>query len=491
MSSVAIGPLASREAARGAVVPLVFVAAVAWTALVYLPFYRLDGADDAFYVEAAHLWTKGAPPYVGAFDVKAPGFFAVLAAAQLVFGASLATLRGVTILFTAIAATALYAMSRAFHGRSTAVLCAALYPILFEIYGDAAYAVLCAFTALAFLAALSDVPPMKKAVLAGLAIGAACSVKQTAALEATVLLAIVVRGAVGKGKPLTTAAFVAMASLAPLGFLAYYAMRGDVGVFLADVVVFALERPHSATDSISFMSGLRRSLMMQIPILPLTLLAIFALVTSRALPPRFPVGPIAIWLAAAFVSIVMQHAISAYYLAPALAPLLLLAATGLAAAVEPRGRRFIVAALAAFGGLAVFMAAALRGEAIVRVLHPVDQKALDIATSAIEAAAPAPSDKLFVVSRGGWLNVATDLAPPTPYFHWFHTLCDFPGAGAGRLAEALASRPRFLVLADPSKRFQCELNSHRALIEDALASSYRLLIRADGSYDSYGVYERN
>jgi hypothetical protein len=30
----------------------------------------------------------------------------------------------------------------------------------------------------------------------------------------------------------------------------------------------------------------------------------------------------------------------------------------------------------------------------------------------------------------------------------------------------------------------------RGLIGDALASSYRLLVRADGSYDSYGVYER-
>jgi hypothetical protein len=78
-----------------------------------------------------------------------------------------------------------------------------------------------------------------------------------------------------------------------------------------------------------------------------------------------------------------------------------------------------------------------------------------------------------------------------PYFHGFHTHCDLSGAGAGRLGEALPSRPRFLVVADPSKRFRCEFDSHRALIEDALASSYRLLIRADRSYDSYGVYERN
>src|ERR1700733_7547268 len=111
MSSAAIGLSASRDrsSGRSAIVPLaVFVAVAAWTALVYLPFWPLDGPDDSFYVEAAHLWTKGSPLYVGAFDVKAPGFFAVLAAAQLLFGAHLATLRGVTILFTAIAATAVF-----------------------------------------------------------------------------------------------------------------------------------------------------------------------------------------------------------------------------------------------------------------------------------------------------------------------------------------------------------------------------------------------
>ena len=494
MSSAAIGLSASRErsSGRGAIVPLgVFVAVAAWTALVYLPFWSLDGPDDSFYVEAAHLWTRGLPPYVGAFDVKAPGFFAVLAAAQLVFGAHLATLRGVTILFTAIAATALFCMSRAFHRRSTAVLSAALFPILFEIYGDAAYAVLCGFTGLAFLAALSKLAPIRKALLAGLAIGAACSVKQTAALEALALLALIACDPAAKGKIAgAIAAFLAAASLAPLGFFAYYAIRGDLGVFLADVVGFALQRPDSATDAISFSAGLRRALTLPIPLLPVCALAFLALAAWRRLPAGFPVGAIALWLAAVLVSIAVQHAVSAYYLAPALAPLLLLASSGLATAVEASGPRRIVAALAMFGAVAVATSAALRGEAVLRGLRPVDRKALESAAAAIEAARPAPTDKLLVVSRGGWLNVATDLAPPTPYFHWFHTLCDFPGAGAGRLAEALAAGPRFLVLADPSKRFSCELDSHRALIQAALAS-YRLLIRADGDYDSYAVYRRN
>jgi hypothetical protein len=493
MSSSAIEISAARESAssRRSIVPLaVFVAVAAWTALVYLPFYRLDGPDDAFYVEAAHLWTRGAPLYVGAFDIKAPGFFAVLAAAQLVFGASLATLRGVTIVFTAIAATALYGMSRPFCGRVAAIVCATLFPILLEIYGDAAYAVLCGFTSLAFLAALSPLPPERKAALAGLAIGAACCVKQTAALEALVLMWIIVGSAAAEGKIKTGATFVGFASLAPLGFLAYYTFRGDLGVLHDDAVVFALQRPQSATDGISFAAGLRRSLTLQTPIFPVTLLAIFALARWRTLDQSFPIGLIAAWLAAAFVSSVLQHALSAYYLAPALTPLLLLASAGLVKAVGARGGRSLGTVMALFGALTVTTAVTLRGGAIVHNLQPVDQKAIDVAAAAIEATRPLPSDRLFAVSRGGWLNVTTDLAPPTPYFHWFHTLCDFPGAGAGRLAEALATRPRFLVVADPSKRFQCELDSHRTLIDAALASSYRLLVRADGDHDFYGVYER-
>ena len=44
-----------------------------------LPLWRMDGLDDAFYVEVAHLWTRGLPPYLYAYDVKPPGFFALLA----------------------------------------------------------------------------------------------------------------------------------------------------------------------------------------------------------------------------------------------------------------------------------------------------------------------------------------------------------------------------------------------------------------------------
>src|SRR5260370_36239484 len=58
---------------------LTFAAIVVWTTLVNSPFFHLEESDDAFYTLVAHFWTQGLPPYVSAFDVKAPGFFALLA----------------------------------------------------------------------------------------------------------------------------------------------------------------------------------------------------------------------------------------------------------------------------------------------------------------------------------------------------------------------------------------------------------------------------
>jgi hypothetical protein len=81
---------------------LTFAAIGAWTILVNAPFFRLEESDDALHTLVAHFWTQGPPPYVGAFDVKALGFFAILALAQLCCGPSLATLKFVSIFFASL-----------------------------------------------------------------------------------------------------------------------------------------------------------------------------------------------------------------------------------------------------------------------------------------------------------------------------------------------------------------------------------------------------
>ena len=96
----------------------VYGAALAWTVLVRLPLWRMDGLDDAFYVEVAHLWSLGVLPYAGAFDVKPPGFFAILAGAETLLGPSLDSLRAVAVAFDALAATAIFFLGRRIGGAS-------------------------------------------------------------------------------------------------------------------------------------------------------------------------------------------------------------------------------------------------------------------------------------------------------------------------------------------------------------------------------------
>src|SRR5208282_3921911 len=94
---------------------LVYGAALAWTALVRLPLWRMDGLDDAFYVEVAHLWTRGVLPYVGAFD--------------------------------ALAASALFFLARRFGGLTLSLFALILYPVLSELVtSNDAYCPLAALT---------------------------------------------------------------------------------------------------------------------------------------------------------------------------------------------------------------------------------------------------------------------------------------------------------------------------------------------------------
>src|SRR5579862_644700 len=137
--------------ARRAWLALVLVPALAlfWAALVRAPFLNVEGLDDSFYVEVGHLWAKGVPPYVGAYDVKPPGFFALVALAERVVGPSVLALRLVSILSDAVTAAALYGIGRRVGSLRLGLFAALLYPLLsLFVHGSEAYAPLEAATAL-------------------------------------------------------------------------------------------------------------------------------------------------------------------------------------------------------------------------------------------------------------------------------------------------------------------------------------------------------
>jgi Dolichyl-phosphate-mannose-protein mannosyltransferase len=469
---------------------LTFGAIVVWTTLVNLPFFHLEESDDAFYTLVAHFWTQGLPPYVSAFDVKAPGFFAILALAQVCFGPSLATLKLVSIVFASVASCSIFAIGRRYSG-GAAVVCAVLYPALSEMCGDVAYEALNAFVLLAVLATLSSMSFPWKAILAGFAIGVACSIKQTAVLDGLAVLAILIaRAGPTENRWKGAGAFVVCAAFAPTAFALYFVTIGGFDVFWQDVAWIALSRPSAPADSISFGQGFKYLALHQLLLTPVSVAALFAIFNARTLAGRFPLWPLTLWLGAVVLSILIQHAVSRYYIAPAIAPLLLIATLGLAFSgpdLAPGRSGFI---LTLFGAVALGFATLLRGAPLLKALTPVDQEALAGVTSAILATHPNPNDRLYVVNSGPWANLTTGLAPPSAYFHRFHLLCDFPGAGLPKLRADMDALPRYVVINARGISARCELPSHWAVVNAALDASYRLAATATGAADAYKLYER-
>src|SRR5215475_12070257 len=91
---------------------LPFVLILAWACAVRLPYYGNVNDDEFFFSVIAQRWLEGGLPYVASYDVKPPGLFALYASAQALFGQSLATIKGLEILFTALGGFALYRLAR-------------------------------------------------------------------------------------------------------------------------------------------------------------------------------------------------------------------------------------------------------------------------------------------------------------------------------------------------------------------------------------------
>ena len=456
-----------------------FAAALAWTAAVRLPLLGRDGPDDAFYAAVAHLWTQGALPYAAVYDIKPPGFFALLALAQTLLGPGLAALRTLAVVSDAASAAALFFIGRRLGAPALGIFAAGLFPALSEIAAaDDAYCPLMASTALAFAAALSTAPLAKRAAWAGLAIGAALTIKQTAAFEALALLAILLRAPDALGqRRLAALAFALAATLAPAATLAYFAWHGAADALIGDVVVFALARP--GLVGFPLFAILLSFGLLIMPALPAFARACAAMARIRwRAPDEAAWAGVGLWFAAACLGALIQHATANNYVAPILAPCLLLAGRGIAAAPKR------LAPLALF---TVGVAIACRFGDLVR---PFDAAALAGAAAQIKARGAAPDDKLFVIDYGAWLYSATGLAPPTAFIHPIHLLCRFPNAGPARLKQALAARPRFVVIgARDGAHGGCVPAANWNIVTDAVAGGYRRFGQAIGAHEAYDLYE--
>lgn len=489
--SLALSPAAAIPRARALPLPLVvFGLALAWTLAWRAPFWRFENGDDAVFVEIADLWRRGALPYVATFDVKPPGLFALIGLCELVFGPTMAAIKALGILGDAATATVLFLLARRFGSVKVGMFAAALFaPINLFVVAYDAYGPLSALTALAFLAALSDLAPVRRAALAGLAVGAAAMIKQTAAFEAVALLGVLV----GQTRSVRAGVvFLAAASVVPLAFLVYFAACGAAGPLIADTVVAALNRPGSDMEGVTFLSGLLRFIPVQKPIIPLVALCLLAALRApalRAAAPRLDLHALFAWLAAAYASLLLQHALYFPYVAPALAPVLLIAGFCAERGVKELARAPAAARLALAGAATLACVGGVMGHEFLHGLKQ-DAPALEAAAAAIAKSGPRPDDTLYVVDRGAWLNNMTGLAPPSRFVFAFHAICPFVAGGVDPLSENLRARSRFMVVSDRSLRAYCERPEAWARIDATLAHDYRRIARAGGTYDAYDVYER-
>jgi len=489
---------------------LPFLAILAWTALVRLPFYGQWNLDEFFFAVMAEDWRHGGLPYVTAFDIKPPLLLLLDAAAQALFGNTYATFKGLEILAVAAGALVLYRMMRGHASARMALWAAALYPIYTLAFEGTSSLnmllqlplVIAAFSAM--LDATSDDASegerLRAVFLSGIAIGAAGMIKQTAIFEAFALgLALLVF--VPRRRPRLLAAFALGAALPGLAFAAWYAWQGHLWEMIDAVVFLAMRRVNEAviasygerfaalltTPGAALNSALRSNVLMFLwggaALCLLRWQRIRAAVSLRLLVIA------ALWLGFAFAEVVSGRLLVDYYLLAIVPPLIILAGAFYCHGLDlwPDHANAVLAGLIVVA-IAIF-AFAERRTLFNFTKHRDEWSLVARLANTIATRAPGPDDRLLVLNRGVPLYFATGLRPPVPIFHPTHLMAVFTTPDPDPLGTALASRPRFIVLADPERRLQAELPERYAVAEAWLDAHYRHLATVNGVQDSMTLYE--
>ncbi len=397
------------------------VLALLWTSAVRLPFFFVENGDEYFFSIVADQWLHGGLPYITAFDVKPPGLFLIYAAVQSVFGASHVVTKWMEIGAVAFGAYAMYVMLRAHGTRRVAIWAAILYPV-YTLAFDGATSVNMVLQLpliiLSFSAILSAVRNDRTltqrivfALLAGISIGAAGTIKQTAAFEALAMLAVV--WIYGDRRVALSAVFAVGAALPIAGFSLYYLAAGHFHEMFQDVVVMAMHRVNDAVaagygpDLAYYFTPLG---MMQNAVLRSGAVvflwggAAFALLRRDIIRTEFPTRVLiacVLWLVAAFAGAVTSHMLVDYYLLTIVPPLIVIAGAffchGLKVAPRYRSQAFVFSLVAA--SLALLVA----GREGLFSRNPAmngDSEAMWAVSAKLLALQPASNDRLFVVNRG-------------------------------------------------------------------------------------------
>ena len=469
--------------------------------LFRLPFLFNTGVDEAFYLVVGRQWLEGMTPYVYSFDVKPPLLFALTAGSEFVFGANLFAAKALAMASVSATACALYVFGRRFLGELAGVTAALLYIVSSLTLGGTfspAELTMAPFTAfgmlLGCLAALTQRRPSPWLTLAaGLCLGAAASVKQTALFEALPLVAFLLFGRPVKDGLKSVVLLAAGFLIVPLGFAFYFLADGHFDAFFADAVIAAFGRVSvfqlGWNDTFS---GLLLGLMLMLPIIILATAACVSpgVTKSSALP------FVAAWTAGVLGGVLATRAALVIYFLPLLQPLCLMAAAFVqhsGTRIPARKRLVVAAAITTVAAYSAFFTA------------PLFFAGRDNLASANEAAAAmrgaglGSDDRILVADRDLIVYLASGANPPKVVFHPLHLLCGFPLPDtANALADSLKSRPAFIVEANPIYPRACEIPERRLLLDSALSRDYcqlgqfgnTLTGAGSGSLVVFGLKER-
>ncbi|MFT4074435.1 MAG: glycosyltransferase family 39 protein [Asticcacaulis sp.] len=491
---------------------LPFVFLLAWTCVVRLPFAGQSDEDEFFYAVVGARWLHGFVPYTASFDIKPPGLFAIFALVEAVFGHSLAMIKGLETVFTALGAFTLYRLMNRHVSQMSALWAAGLYPVYsLTLSGVSAVNMLIQlpFFIMAFEAALSAVrcqrearPALSAIFLAGLWVGGAGMIKQTALFEAVAICGLLLIYMPPRRWPVVGTIFALGAALPALGFDLYFLVTGHFQDMFDSVIRLAMARTSSDVvagygEKYSFyltpFGAALNGLFLSVSLIVLwagALLAVLRRGRFKGLVPDAVMSAAGLWLLAALIEVVAGRALCSYYMLSFVPPLLVLAAITIAHGLDiPDARKTWVWPIIACAAI-VLPVAIERDTLFNPKAHLTDYQGTQAVARQLQAIGLQPQDRVLVLNRGYNIYLETGAQPPTRYFHSTHFMTAFHTPSADALGENLAARPRFIIVANPDLRALDESAARydQALIE--VRQHYSLAGQVSGQCDSFRIYER-
>ncbi len=460
--------------------PLAALAAILLLAVVArAPFNSSVGVDEAYYLVIGRQWLHGLPPYAGAYDVKPPLLFLLMAAAEPLAGPTLLAAKALTTVSVAITAFGLYLLGRRFMGELAGGAAALLYIFSSLNLGGTlspAELIMAPFTTFAMLMGSSALPAsgrerLRRLAASGLLFGAAACIKQTALFEA-VAFAVVLLWSCRAGRLKAYAAFATGCCAVPAGFALYFAAIGHFGDLIDLAAISALRRTGSSYSP-AWGEAFRRVGIEALQVLPAVIMA--AGFWANRLPANRAVDAprlLAAWTMGALAGLLSGGATIHFYALTVLQPLCLAAgmfADGVLGRFEGAIRRWTWRAVA----LGFSMYFSVWSAATLYLPSGDSLRAADAAAAAMRKAGLKPGESIFVADRDLIVYLAAGAGPPGRIFHPIQLLCDFPLPGADRaLADSLDRNPAFAVVSDPAFRLRCEHPERRAMLEARLMRDY-------------------